>query len=88
MHRLSPPLKDGRYRKPDASVTGSTNAKPPQRPQIKTEAGGTRQVQPHCGEASGYDAERPQRPYLGKDQRQANKARFSPGLHVPRAAAQ
>ena len=47
VHRQSPPSKDGRYGKPDASVTGSTHAKPPQRTQPKTKDGGTRQGQPH-----------------------------------------
>ena len=49
VHRPSPPSQDGRYGKPNASVTGSTHAKPPQRTQPKTEAGGTRQGQRHRG---------------------------------------
>ena len=53
VHRPSPPSQDGRYGKPDASVTGSTHAKAPQRTQPKTEAGGTRQRQPHCGAPNG-----------------------------------
>ena len=71
VHQPSPPSHYGRYEKPDASVTGSTHAKPPQRTQPKTEAGGTRQGQPHRGAANGYDAERAQRPCLGRGQRQA-----------------
>ena len=38
VHRPSPPSKDGRYGKPDASVTGSISAKQPQRTQPRTEA--------------------------------------------------
>ena len=45
--------------------------KPPQRTQPKTNAGGTRQGQPHRGAPNGYDAERAQRPRLGGGQRQA-----------------
>ena len=45
--------------------------KPPQRTQPKTDAGGTRQGQPHGGAPNGYDAERAQRPCLGGGQRQA-----------------
>ena len=71
LHWPSPPSQDGWYGKPDASVTGSTHVKPPQRTQPKTEAGGTRQGQPHCGAPNGYDAERAQRPCLGRGQRQA-----------------
>ena len=44
---------------------------PPQHTQPKTDAGGTRQVQPHRGAPNGYDAERAQRPCLGGSQRQA-----------------
>ena len=44
---------------------------PPQRTQPKTDAGGTRQGQPHHGAPNGYDAERAQRPCLGRGQRQA-----------------
>ena len=44
---------------------------PPQRTQPKTNAGGTRQGQPHRGAPKGYDAERAQRPRLGGGQRQA-----------------
>ena len=62
--------------------------KPPQRTQPKTDAGGTRQGQPHRGALDGYDAERAERRCLGSGQRQAQRARFSAGLHVPRAAAQ
>ena len=51
VHRLSPPSNDGWYGKPDASVTGSTHARPRQRTQPKTEAGGTRQ---------GHHSRRPQ----------------------------
>ena len=69
-------------------MTGSTRAKQPERTQPKTEAGGTRQGQPHRRAPSGYDAEHAQRPCLGKGQRQAQRARFSAGLHVPRAATQ
>ena len=43
VHRPRPPSKDGRYRKPDAWVTGSTQTKPPQLKQPRTDAGGTRQ---------------------------------------------
>ena len=67
---------------------GSTHTKPPQRTQPKTDARGTRQGQPHCGAQNRYDAELPQRRCLGSGQRQAQRARFSAGLHVPRAAAQ
>ena len=49
VHQPSPLSEDGRYRKPDASVTGSTHAKPPQCTQPKTEAGWTPQAQPRCG---------------------------------------
>ena len=62
--------------------------KPPQRTQPKTDAGGTRQGQPHCAAPNGYDAEQAQSPCLCGGQRQAQRARFSAGLHVPRAAAQ
>ena len=61
---------------------------PPQRTQPKTDGGGTRQGQPQRGAPSGYDAEGAQRPSLGGGQRQAQSARFSAGLRVPRAAAQ
>ena len=44
---------------------------PPQRTQPKTDAGGTRQGQPHRGAPNGYDAERAQRPSLGGGQSQA-----------------
>ena len=44
---------------------------PPQRTQPKTDAGGTRQGQPHRGAGNGYDAERARRPRLGGGQRQA-----------------
>ena len=71
VHWPSPPLQDGQYGKPNASVTGSTHAKPPQRMQLKTEVGGTRQGQPHRGAPNRYDAERAQRPCLGRGQRQA-----------------
>ena len=71
VHQPSPSSNDGRYGKPDASVTGSTHAKPPQRTQPKTGAGGTGQGQPHRGAPIGYDAERAQRPCLGGGQRQA-----------------
>ena len=71
VHRPSPLLTDGRYGKPDASVTGSTHAEPPQRTQPKTEARGTRQGHPHRGAPNGYDLERAQRPCLGRGQRQA-----------------
>ena len=71
VHRPSPPSQDRRYGKPDASVTGSTHAKPPQRTQPKNEAGGTRQRQPNRGAPNGYDAERAQRSCLGRGQRQA-----------------
>ena len=83
VHRPSPPLQDGRYRKPDASVTGSTHAKPPQRTQPKTEAGGTRQGQPHRGAPNGYDAERAQRPCLGRGQRQAHEPGSRPASTCP-----
>ena len=71
MHQPSPLPKSGQYRKPDASVTGSTQEQPPQRKQPKTEADGTAQGQPHSGAPNGYDAERAQRPFLGGGQRQA-----------------
>ena len=45
---------------------------PPQRTQPKTDAGGTRQGQPHRGAPNRYDAERAQRPCLGGGQRQAH----------------
>ena len=61
---------------------------PPQRTQRKTDAGGTRQGQPHRGAPHGYDAERAQSPCPGRGQRQAQRAQFSAGLHVPCAAAQ
>ena len=88
VHRASPQLIDGRYGKPDALVTGSTHAKPPHRAQPKTKARGTRQGQPHRRAPNGYNAERAQRPCLGRGQRQAKRAWFLAGLHVPRAATQ
>ena len=45
--------------------------KPPQRTEPETDAGGTRQGQPHRGAPNGYDAEQAQRPFLGGGQRQA-----------------
>ena len=62
--------------------------KPPQRTQPKTGARGTRQGQPHRGAPNGYDAEGAQHPCLGGGQQQAQRARFSSGLRVPRAATQ
>ena len=47
-------------------MTGSTHAKPTQRTQLRTEAGGSRQGQPHRGAPNGYDAERGQRSCLGR----------------------
>ena len=44
---------------------------PPQHTQPKTDARGIRQGQPHRGAPKGYDAERAQRPWLGKGQQQA-----------------
>ena len=44
---------------------------PPQRTQPKINAGRTSQGQPHRGAPSWYDAERAQRPCLGRGQRQA-----------------
>ena len=61
---------------------------PPQRTQPKTDAGGTRQGQPHRGAPNGYDSARAQSPCLGGGQRQAQSARLSAGLRVPRAATQ
>ena len=58
VHHPSPPSKDGPYGKPDASVTGSKHAKPPQRTQPKTGAAAARQGQPHRGAPNGHDAER------------------------------
>ena len=52
-------------------LTWSTNAKPPQRTQPKIEGGGARQGQPHRGAPNGHDAERAQRPCLGRGQQQA-----------------
>ena len=46
--------------------------KPAGRTQPKTDAGGTRQGQPHPGALSGYDAERAQRPCLCGGQWQAH----------------
>ena len=88
VHLPSPPSKDRRYRKRDASVNRSTHAKPPQRTQPVTDAGGTLQGQQHRKALNGYDAERAQRPHLGRSQRQAQRARFSASLHVPGAATQ
>ena len=68
VHRPSLPSKDGRYGKRYALVTGSTHAKPQQRTQPKIRARGTRQGQPRCGAPNGYDAERAQRPCLGRSQ--------------------
>ena len=62
VHRPSPPSQDGRYGKLDASVTGSTHAKPTQRTQPKTEAGGTRQGQPHRGAPNGSTRSAPSAP--------------------------
>ena len=67
VHRSSPASKDGRYWKPDASVTGSTNGKPPQRTQPKTEDSGTRQGQPH----RGYKTDQSKPLCLGRGQQQA-----------------
>ena len=61
---------------------------PLQRTQPKIDAGVTRQGLPHCGPPNRYDAERAQSPSLGGGEQQAQRARFSAGLHVPRAAAQ
>ena len=44
---------------------------PPQRTEPKTDAGGTRQGQPHRVALNGYDAKRAQRPSNGRGQRQA-----------------
>ena len=44
---------------------------PPQRTQPKTNAGGTHQGQPGGRALNGYDAERAQRPCLGRCQPQA-----------------
>ena len=49
VHRPSPPSQDGRYGKPDASVTGSTHAKPPQR----TEPEGPARDNPIAGPRTG-----------------------------------
>ena len=62
--------------------------KPPQRTQPRTDAGGTHQGQPHRRAPNRYEAEQAQSPCLGRGQRQAPRARFSAGLHMPRAAAQ
>ena len=64
-------------------MTGSTHAKPPQRTQPKTEARGTRQGQPHRGARNRYDAERAQRPCLGRGQRQAHETGSRPGSTCP-----
>ena len=64
VHQPSHPSIDGRYEKPDVSVTGSRHAKPPQRAQPKTDARETRQGQPHHGAPNGYDAEGAPRPCL------------------------
>ena len=53
VHLPSQPLQDGPYRKPDASVTASTHAKPPQGTQPKTQARGTRQGEPQRGALNG-----------------------------------
>ena len=71
VHRPSPPSKDGRYGKPDASVTGSAHPNPPQRKHPRTDTGGTRQRQPHCRVPNGYDAQRAHCPCLGRGQWQA-----------------
>ena len=60
----------------------------PQRTQRKNDAGGSRQGQPQCGAPNGYHADRAHRRCLGGRQRQAQRARFPAGLHVPRAIAQ
>ena len=62
VHRQSPLSRHGRYGKPDASVTGSTHAKPPQRTQRKTEAGGTQQGQPEGGPRTGTTRSKPSSP--------------------------
>ena len=69
-------------------MTGSTQTKPPQRTQPKTDAEGTRQGRPHRGAPNEYDAERAQRRCLSSGQRQAQRARFSAGLHMLRKVAQ
>ena len=62
VHVPWPSSKDGRYRKPHASVTGSTHAKLPQRMQPKTDAGGTRQGQPHREHQIGTTRSEPRAP--------------------------
>ena len=62
--------------------------KPPQCRQPKTDAGGTRWGQSHRGALSGYDSERDQSRCLGSGPLQAQRARFSAGSNIPRAAAQ
>ena len=62
--------------------------KRPQCTQRKTDAGGTRQGQPHRRAPNGYHAQQVWRRCLGSGHGQAQRARFSASLHVPRAAAQ
>ena len=64
-------------------MTGSTHAKPPQRTQPKTEAGGTRQGQPHRGAPNGYDAEQAQRPPSAGASGRHNKPGSRPASTCP-----
>ena len=83
VHRPSPPSKDGRYVKRDASVTGSAHGKT-----TAAHAAQDRRRRDRPGTTpsrgwNGYDAERALRCCLGSGLRQTQGARFSAGLHVP-----
>ena len=66
VHRPSPPSNDGRYGKPDRSVTGSTHANHRSARSPRPLPEGTRQGQPHRGAPNEYDAVRAQRPCLSR----------------------
>ena len=65
------PGADGTYQKTGRASDRVHTRKPLQGMQPKTNAGGTRQGQPHCEAPIGYDAERAQRTCLGGGQREA-----------------
>ena len=64
----------------------TTHAKPPQRTQPKTNAGGTREGQTQRGAPNGCDAEGARHCCLGRGQRQAPRARLWAGLRCPAQA--
>ena len=70
MHRPSPPSKDARYGKPDASVTGSTHAKPPHRTQPPGSGKATRQRESRPQQRERPDRTRRGAPTRGPEARQ------------------